>query len=47
MNGDTFTIKAPQECSKKFGATFKGKFFTRGNVLRIFSLFLDDFRAPL
>ena len=24
MNGDTFSIKAPKECSKKFAATFKG-----------------------
>ena len=24
MNGDTFSIKAPKECSKKFGAVFKG-----------------------
>ena len=47
MNGDTFSIKAPKECSKKFVATFKRKFLTRGNVLRIFFLFLEDFRAPL
>ena len=47
MNGDTFSIKAPKECSKKFAATFKGKFLTRGNVLRTFSLFLEDFGAPL
>ena len=47
MNGDTFSIKAPKECSKKFAATFKGKFLTRGNVLRIFFLFLEDFGAPL
>ena len=32
MNGDPFSIKAPKECSKKFPATFKGKFPTRGNV---------------
>ena len=25
MNGDTFSIKAPKECSKKFAATFKEK----------------------
>ena len=24
MNGDTFSIEAPQECSKKFAATWKG-----------------------
>ena len=30
MNGDTFSIKAPKECSKKFAATFKGKFLTIG-----------------
>ena len=47
MNGDTFSIKAPKECSKKFGATLKGKSLTRGNVLRIFFLFLEDFGAPL
>ena len=47
MNGDTFSIKAPKECSKKFAATFKGKLLTRGNVLRIFFLFLEDFGAPL
>ena len=47
MNGDTFSIKALKECSKKFAATFKGEFLTRGNVLRIFFLFLEDFGAPL
>ena len=47
MNGDTFSIKAPKECSKKFATTFKGKFLTRGNVLRIFLLFLEDFGAPV
>ena len=47
MHGDPFPIKAPKECSKKFAATFKGKFPTRGNVLRIFFLFLEDFRVPL
>ena len=26
MNGDTFSIKAPKECSKKFAAIFKRKF---------------------
>ena len=36
MNGGTFSIKAPKECSKKFAATFKGKFLTRETVLRIF-----------
>ena len=45
MNGDTFSIKAPKECSKKFAATFKGKFLTGGNVLRIFFLLLEDFGA--
>ena len=43
MNGDTFSIKAPKECSKKFAAIFKGKFLTRGNVLSIFFMFLEDF----
>ena len=47
MNGDTFSIKAPKECSKKFAATFQGKVLTRGNVLRIFFLFLEDFGVPL
>ena len=47
MNGDTFSMKTPKECSKKFAATFQGKFLTRGNVLRIFFLFLEDFGAPL
>ena len=47
MNGDTFSIKAPKECSKKFAAIFKGKFLTRGNLLRIFFLFLKEFGAPL
>ena len=46
MNGDTFSIKAPKECSKKSAATSKGKFLTRGNVLRIFFFFLEDFGAP-
>ena len=45
MNGDTFSIKAPKECSKKFAATLRGKFLTRENVLRF--LFLDDFGTPL
>ena len=43
MNGDAFSIKAPKECSKKFAATFEGNFHTRGKVLRIFFLFLEDF----
>ena len=47
MNGDTFSIKAPKEGSKKFVATFKGKFLTREKVLRIFFLFLEDFGVPL
>ena len=47
MNGDTFSIKAPKECSKKFVAAFKGQFLTRENVLRIFFLFFEDFGAPL
>ena len=37
MNGDTSSINAPKECSKKFVATFQGKFLTRRNVLRVFS----------
>ena len=36
MNGDTISIKAPKECSKKFAATFQRKFLTRGNVFGIF-----------
>ena len=47
MNGDTFSIKAPKECSKKIAATFEGNFLTRGNVLRILSLFLADLGASL
>ena len=47
MNGDTFSIKAPKECSKKFAAFLKREFLTRGNLLRIFLLFLEDFGAPL
>ena len=35
MNGDTFSTKAPKECSMKFVAPFKGMFLTRGNILRI------------
>ena len=35
MNGDTFSIKAPKERSKKLVAAFKGKFLNRGNVLRL------------
>ena len=46
MNGDTFSIEALQECSKKFAATLRGEFLTRGNVLRIFLLFLEAFWAP-
>ena len=37
---ETFYIKTPKECSKKFAATLKGKSQTRGDVLRIFLLFL-------
>ena len=40
MNGDAFAVKAPNEWSKKFAATF-------GNILRIFCLFLEDLGAPL
>ena len=43
MAGDAFSIKAPKECSKKFAATLRGKSLTRGNVLRIFPLFLEEF----
>ena len=43
MHGDAFSRKATKECSKKFAATFKGKFLTRGHVLRILFLFLGDF----
>ena len=35
MNGDAFSIKAPEECSKKFVAALRGKFLTRGNILRL------------
>ena len=47
MYGDAFSIKAPKEYSKKFVATFQEKFLSRGNVLRMFFLFLEDFGAPL
>ena len=47
MNGDTFSIKAPKECSKKFAATVKRKFLARGNVLRIFAMFLEGLRGRL
>ena len=47
MNGDTFSIEAPKESSKKFVATLKGKSLTRGNVLRIFFLLLEDLGVPL
>ena len=46
MNGDTFSTKALKQCSKKFAATLKGKSLSRGNILRIFFLFLEDFGAP-
>ena len=36
MNGDTLSIKAPKQCSKKFAATSTRKFFARRNVFRIF-----------
>ena len=39
--------KGTKKCSKKLAATFKGNFLTRGNVLRTFFLFLEDFGAPL
>ena len=29
MNGDTLSIEAPKDCSKKFAATFKRKFLTQ------------------
>ena len=35
MIGNTFSIKVPKACSKKFAATFQGTFLTRGNVLRL------------
>ena len=47
MNGDTFSMKAPNECSKNFAATFKRKWLTRGDVLRIFLLVFEDFGVPL
>ena len=41
MNGDTFCIKAPKkECSKKFAATFKGKFLTKKNGSQNILLFV-------
>ena len=43
MNGDTFSTKAPKDCSKKFAATLRGNLHTRGNVLRIFLFFLEAF----
>ena len=47
MNGDAFSIKAAKECSKKFAAPLEGNSLTRGNGLRIFFLFLEDFGVPL
>ena len=47
MKGDTFSVNAPKECSKKFVATFKRNFLTTGNALRTFFLFLEDFGVPL
>ena len=47
MNVHTFSLKAPTECSKKFVATFEGKYLTRGNALRLFFLFLEELGAPL
>ena len=35
--------KGTKKCSKKFAATFKGKFLTRGDVLRIFFCVLRRF----
>ena len=40
MNGDTFSRKAPKECSNKLAATFEEKLLTTGNVL--FFSFLED-----
>ena len=42
MNDDAFSIKGTKECSKKFAAALRRKFLTRGNLLRIFFLFLED-----
>ena len=47
MNGDALSIKAPKECSKKFAANLKGKSRTRGNILRLCFMFLEDFEVPL
>ena len=47
MNGEAFSIKAPEEFSKKFAATLKGNSLTKGDVFRIFLLFLEDFLVPL
>ena len=47
MNGDTLSIKAPKECSKKFKRHFCGKFLTRGDVLKIFFLFVEEIGVPL
>ena len=39
-DSDTFHIKAPKEYSKKFAATLRGKFLTRGNVVRILFIYV-------
>ena len=44
MNGDTFSIKAPKECSKKFAATFKGKCLTRTFPLVVLRRFWGLYR---
>ena len=40
VNGDTFSLKVPEDSSKKFVATLRGQFLTRGKVRRmVFWLF--------
>ena len=47
MNGDTFSVKAPKNVLRSFAATPRGKLLTRGELLRICSLFLEDLGVPL
>ena len=47
MNGYTFSIKIPKEFSKKFAASLRRKPLSRGKVLRVFFLSLEDLGVPL
>ena len=42
-----FFTKAQKDVLRSLLPLFKGKFITRGNVLRNFLLFFEDFGAPL